>query len=179
MQVAFLIGDFPIPHEVAVHKPPQAHGASVVVRYFVAQQVAGLHAPDRALNHAYVVLADTAGVRDGGDQVEPVIFITQSFYRFRIGKSRDDIFGYQPKAAIRGGEGAVNLPEPCFYSDGAQLLPAIIQQERLRSVFQVRQAVLGEGNNLAKRGFLLLFVPHGTSALPGSKEPRERHKFGG
>ena len=64
------------------------------MRYFVAQQVTGLHAHNRPLNHAYVVLADAAGVRDGGEQVEPVIFIAQSFYRFCIGKSGDDIFGY-------------------------------------------------------------------------------------
>ena len=116
---------------------------------------------------------------DSGDQVKSVIFVAEGFDRFRVGESGNNVFRHQPKPAIRVGEGAVNLPEPCFYSDGAQLLPAIVQQERLCSVFQVRQAVLGEGNNLAKRGFLLLFVPDGTGAFPGSKEPRERHKFGG
>ena len=179
MQVAFLIGDFPIPHEVAVHKPPQAHGASVVVRYFVAQQVAGLHAHDRALNHAYVVLADTAGVRDGGDQVEPVIFITQSFYRFRIGKSRDDIFGYQPKAAVGIRERTVDLPKTGFDGDGTQLLPVIVEQERLGAVFKVGQAVLGEVNNLPERSIFLHFIPHGSGTFPGTQKPREGTELGG
>ena len=149
------------------------------MRYFVAQQVAGLHAHNRTLNHAYVVLADAAGVRDSGDQIEPVVFVAQSFNRFRIGKSGDNIFGYQPEPAVSIREGTVDLPEAGFDSDRTQLLPVIVEQERLGAVFQVGQAVLGEVNNLPEGGILLSFVPHGSGTFPGTQKPREGNELGG
>ena len=179
MQVAFLIGDLPVPHEVAVYKAPQTHGSGVVVRYFVAQQVTGLHAHNRSLNHAYVVFTNAAGVRDGGDQIEPIIFVAQSFNRFRIGKSGDDIFGYQPEPAVGIRKGTVDLPKTGFDSDRTQLLPVIVEQERLGAVFKVRQTVLGEVNNLPEGGVLLSFVPHGSGTFPGTQKPREGNELRG
>ena len=179
MQVAFLIGDLPVPHEVAVHKPPQTHGSGVIVRDFVAQQVTGLHAHNRALNHAYVVLADATGVRDGGDQIESVVFVAQSFYRFCIGKSGDDIFGYQPEPAVGIRERTVDLPKTGFDGDRAQLLPVIIEQERLGAVFKARQAVLGKVDNLPEGSIFLPFIPHGSGTFPGTQKPREGNELRG
>ena len=149
------------------------------MRYFVAQQVTGLHAHNRSLNHAYVVFTDSAGVRDSGDEIEPVIFVAQSFNRFRIGKSGDDIFGYQPEPAVSIRERTVDLPEAGFDGDRAQLLPVIVEQERLGAVFQVRQAVLCEVNNLPEGGVLLSFVPHGSGTFPGTQKPCEGNELRG
>jgi len=68
-------------------------------------------------------------VRNGGDQIEPIIFVAQSFNRFRIGKSGDDIFGYQPEPAVGIRERTVDLPKTGFDSDRTQLLPVIVEQE--------------------------------------------------
>ena len=145
----------------------------------VAQQVAGLHANNRALDHAHVVLANTAGVRDGCQQREAVVLVAQGLNALSIGECGYNVLGDNTEAAIGVGQGAVNLPEAGLNGDGAQLLTLVIEQERLSAVFDEGQTILLKSNNLAEGGVFLAFVPHGSSTLPGAEQPCEGNKFRG
>lgn len=111
MQLTLGVCDLPVPHEVAVDQAPQAHGAGVVVGNIIAQQVAGLHANNRALDHAHVVFANAAGVRNGRQQGESVVGIAESLYACRVSEGGNNVLGDNAEAAVSVGEGAVNLPE--------------------------------------------------------------------
>ena len=145
----------------------------------IAQQVAGLHANDRALDHAHVVFANTAGVRNGRQQGESVVGIAESLYACRVSEGGNNVLGDNAEAAVSVGQGAVNLPETGFNGDGAQLLTLVIEQERLSAVFDEGQTILLKSNNLAEGGVFLAFVPHGSGAFPGAKQPCEGNKFRG
>ena len=145
----------------------------------IAQQVAGLHANNRALDHAHVVFANTAGVRNGRQQGESVVGIAESLYACRVSEGGNNVLGDNTEAAVSVGQGAVNLPETGFNGDGAQLLTLVIEQERLSAVFDEGQTILLKSNNLAEGGVFLAFVPHGSGAFPGAEQPCEGNKFRG
>ena len=149
------------------------------MRNIVAQQVAGLHADDRALDHAHVVFANAAGVRDGCEQREAVVGVAQGLDALGAGECGDNVLGDDTEAAVSVGQGAVNLPETGFNGDGAQLLTLIVEQERLSAVFDEGQTILLKSNNLAEGGVFLAFVPHGSGAFPGAEQPCEGNKFRG
>ena len=145
----------------------------------VAQQVAGLHTNNRALDHTHVVFANAAGVRDGRQQGEAVVLVAQGFNALGVGEGGYNILGDNTEAAVGVGQGAVNLPETGFNGDGAQLLTLVIEQERLSAVFDEGQAILLKSNNLAEGGVFLAFVPHGSGTFPGAEQPCEGNKFRG
>ena len=146
---------------------------------FVAEQIAGLHAHDRALDHAHVILADTAGVGDSCEQGEAVILVTQGLNALSVSEGGNNVLGNYAEAAVSIGEGAVNLPETGLYGDGAELLTLVIEEEGFGAVLDEGQAILLEGNNLAEGGVFLTLVPHGSGAFPGAEEPCEGDKFRG
>ena len=179
MQLALGVRNLPVPHEVTVDQAPQAHRAGVLVGNLVAQQVAGLHAHDRALNHAHVVLADTAGVGDGCEQGEAVVLVTQGLDALRVGEGGNNVLGHDAEAAVGIGERAIDLPETGLYGDGTELLTLVVEEERFGAVLNEGQAILLKGNNLAEGGVFLTLVPHGSGAFPGAEEPRKGNEFRG
>ena len=145
----------------------------------IAQQVTGLHTNHRALDHAHVVFANAAGVRNGRQQGEAVVGVAESLYACRVSEGGNNVLGDDTEAAVSIGEGAVNLPEASLNGDGAQLLALIVEQERLGAVFDKRQAFLLKSNDLAEGGVFLTFVPHGSGTFPGTQQPGKGNKFGG
>ena len=100
MQLTLSVCDLPVPHEVAVDQTPQAHRAGVVMGNIIAQQVAGLHANNRALDHAHVVFANTAGVRNGCQQREAVVRVAQGLNALGAGEGGYNVLGDNAEAAV-------------------------------------------------------------------------------
>ena len=142
----------------------------------IAQQVTGLHTNHRGLDHAHVVFANAAGVRNGRQQEKPSSAL-RKIYACRVSEGGNNVSGDDtepPSASVRGRS---ICQKASLNGDGAQLLALIVEQERLGAVFDKRQAFLLKSNDLAEGGVFLTFVPW-FRYLPGTQRPGKGNKFG-